>query len=159
MEQKLLRGTNSCLSSQEIPHLLWSSKVYYYIYNILPQVSVLSQTDPITHSSALLKLPFNTIIPSAPMSSKWFLPFRFYNQNVICICSMHATWPVHFILCDMIILTIFGDEWKLQCSTLSVFGYPPRTSFPESPDILHSTLCGINCPSFFHTVRDQVSHP
>jgi hypothetical protein len=32
-----------------------------------------------------LKIHFNIILPSKPGSSKWFLPFKLSDQNVICI--------------------------------------------------------------------------
>ena len=38
MEQNLFSETNLC-SSQEILHVLWNWKVYYYVHNILPRVS------------------------------------------------------------------------------------------------------------------------
>lgn len=46
MVQNLTWESNSCLSSQEMPHFLCNPKVYYRDHKNLPPVSVLSQINP-----------------------------------------------------------------------------------------------------------------
>jgi hypothetical protein len=54
MEQNPSLEADSLLASQEIPHLLWSSKVRYRVHKSLPPVPVLSHMNPVhTHPISL----------------------------------------------------------------------------------------------------------
>jgi hypothetical protein len=73
---------------------------------------------------------------------------------------IHATYPVHLIFLDLILLIILGKEYKLRSSLLCIFHLPPVTWSLFSPSFLHSTLFSNTlslCSSL--NVRDQVSHP
>ena len=116
MEQSPSWEANRFSASQEIPRILWNPKVHYRIYNCLPPVLILSQTDPvlpshptsrrsilIIFSHLCLGLP-NGLFPSG------FLTKTLYTPLLSPIC---ATCPDHPILLDMITwTTIFKQQIK-----------------------------------------------
>jgi hypothetical protein len=87
----LLEKLIVCSDSQEIPRILWNSKVYYHVHNSPPPV----HTHP-THTPKrdFPKIHFNIINP--PIYAQVFrvvLPFRLSNQNFVRIsplCALHS---------------------------------------------------------------------
>jgi len=103
MEQSSFRAANHYSTSQEIPCILWNPKAHYCIYNCLPPVPILSQTDSV-HAPTLqfLKIHLNIILPSMPRSSKWFFPSGFPTKPLYISLSsppfvLHAP-PISFFL-------------------------------------------------------------
>jgi len=108
------------------------------------------------------KIHPNIIFPYMLRPSKWFLPFRFSDQifYTFLIFPMHATFPTHLTLLDLIAPVIFGDAYKLWSSALCILLKLSTISSLLIPNILLSTLfSNILNLSFSLSMRDQASHP
>jgi hypothetical protein len=82
-----------------------------------------------------LKIYLNIILPSRPMSCKWFYSFRVFDQNfyAFIISSMRATCPVHLILLYFITI-LFGEESRDVSVGIALgYGLDDRGSRVRSP--------------------------
>jgi hypothetical protein len=103
-------------AGQEIPRLLWSPKFHYRVHNSLPLVRTLSQVNPV-----YIFLPYfprthsNITSPSTPRSFELSLPFRFSDQNFLCIFHRsHACYmPRTSLHLDFLNQIIFDEAYKL----------------------------------------------
>ena len=95
-------GSSSC--SYKVSCIVLNLKVYFHVHMKLLLLPILSQI------CTVHKLPYyflkilNVNLPSVPRTSRWFLFFRFPQQNLVCISFLcllcHMPHPYHIIEFD-----------------------------------------------------------
>jgi len=162
MEQSPSWQANRFSASQEIPHILWNTKVHYHIHKTPPPVPIQNQINSVhvlhptswrlilTLSSHLrLRLPsgpFPSGFPTKPLYAPLLFPIR-------------ATCPAHLIKLDLIPWAIFDELISLSSSLYSFLHFRFNKSL-LGPNILLSTLfSNILSPCSSLSVSHQVLHP
>ena len=90
---------NCFAAGQEIPRILWKSKVHYCTHKCPPPVPTLSQLNPVHNpTSQFLKIHLNIILPSTPGSPKRSLCLMLPHTSLPCPTS--TTCPDHLNLLE-----------------------------------------------------------
>jgi hypothetical protein len=119
-------------ATHELPSILRNSKVHHRVHKSPPLVPIRSQIDPVhtipTHLRSILILSahLRLSLPSSLFSSG-------FPNNILygfLVSPIRATRPAHLILLDLIIIIMFGEEYKWWSSSLCSFLQPPVTSSP-----------------------------
>jgi len=99
MERGLSWEANSHSAIQEIPHILWNTKVHYLTYKESATVFYLETDKSSPQLPYFSKIHSNFTLPSMPRSSKWSLPFRFPTKVLYAflIYPIHVTCTAHLI--------------------------------------------------------------
>jgi hypothetical protein len=146
MEQSPPWEANRFSASQEFPRTLWNPKVHYRIHKCLPPVPVFNQIDLVHaptsiswRSILILSSHLRLDLPSGLFLSG--LPTKTLYTPLL--SPIHATFPAHLILLDLITRTIFGEEYRSLSSSMCSFLHSPLTSSLLDPNILLSTLLSL----------------
>ena len=99
----LLEKLTGSAASQEIPRILWNSKIHYSTHKCLPPLPIPSQLHPVpTTPSHFLKTHLNIILPSTCWSPQCSLSLRFPHQDPVHSSSRYSTPQI--ILTEVVVV-------------------------------------------------------
>lgn len=107
IEQILFSESKSCSASQIFPFLSWNLRPCYHVDVIPPLVPIMNKMNPVHNiASYLFTIHFNVFCLFMPISSKWYLSFKFLTKMLCAflISTVHA-YLIIFYLVTLLIFT------------------------------------------------------
>jgi hypothetical protein len=106
-----------------------------------PLVPILSQMNPFsTLPYCFFKIRFSIFPQSTIIFPSDLFPSVFLPKLCMHFCPMPVTCPAHLFHLDLIVLLIFGEEYKLWSTQLWYFLQSPATSFVLGLNILFNLV-------------------
>ena len=104
---------NSSSASQEIPRILWNTKVHYRIHRTLSLSWAWAIHFMLPHPT-FLKIHFNIVLLSTRRSVKLSVSLRSRHQNLYAplLSPIHATCPGDLTLLGLITRIMFDDVYR-----------------------------------------------
>jgi len=138
-------------------------KAFYGVYKGLPWVSILIQMHPVhTCTPYFPNIHSNIILPSTLRSLKWSLPFRFSNQNFVCISHLFHACCINPIISDedyklwSFSLHNFLQSLLLLPSYIQVFSLAPCYQTPKT--YVLPLMWEIKLHTLAHTINWRICH-
>ena len=126
MAQRISWEANSSWASWQIPYILWNQKVHYHIHKSTPPIPVLSQINPdhAPHPTSWISILILSSYLGLGLPSGLF-PTGFLTKTLHApiLSPIHATYPAHLILLELITWIIFG-EYRSYAPHYVVFSTP-----------------------------------
>ena len=113
-----LRSSLCLIYSTNSAHFL-EPRGHYHVHNILPLVPILNQINSVyIFPSYFFKVHFSTVLPSAAVFSKWFLPLVFSSKTLaFCLshtCHMTRPFSTSTYPLRQTHMTWFVMEWRMK---------------------------------------------